>query len=45
MKRNFFYFAWRELTRSAYFNKNMAAKGVLIFLALYFSAGGAVYGI
>ncbi len=37
MKRNFSYFAWRELTRSAYFGKNMAAKGVLIFLALYFS--------
>ncbi|MCG6188649.1 DUF5687 family protein [Maribellus maritimus] len=37
MKRNFFYFAWRELTRSAYLRKNMAAKGVLIFLALYFS--------
>ena len=38
MNRNFFYFGWRELTRSAYFSKNMAAKGVLIFLALYFSA-------
>lgn len=38
MKRSFFYFAWRELTRSAYFSKNMAAKGVLIFLVLYFSA-------
>ncbi len=38
MKRNFFYFGWRELTRSAYFSKNMAAKGVLIFIALYFSA-------
>ncbi len=37
MKRSFFYFARRELTRSAYFRKNMAAKGVLIFLALYFS--------
>lgn len=37
MKRSFFYFAWRELTRSAYLRKNMAAKGVLIFLALYFS--------
>ena len=37
MKRNFSWFAWRELTRSAYFGKNMAAKGVLIFLALYFS--------
>jgi hypothetical protein len=36
MKRNFSWFAWRELTRSAYFGKNMAAKGVLIFLALYF---------
>jgi len=38
MNRNFFYFGWRELSRSAYFSKNMAAKGVLIFLALYFSA-------
>ena len=38
MKRNFFYFAWRELTRSANLNKNVAAKGVLIFLAVYFSA-------
>ena len=38
MKRNFFYFAWRELTRSAYFSKNMVAKGVLIFLTLYFTA-------
>ena len=38
MRRNLFYFAWRELTRSAYLSKNMAAKGVLIFLALYFSS-------
>jgi hypothetical protein len=38
MKRNFFYFGWREFTRSANFSKNMATKGVLIFLALYFSA-------
>ncbi len=38
MKRNFFYFAWRELTRSANLRKNKAAKGVLIFLAIYFSA-------
>lgn len=37
MKRNFAFFAWREFTRSAYFGKNMAAKGVLIFLAIYFS--------
>ncbi len=37
MKHNFFYFAWRELTRSANLSKNRAAKGVLIFLALYFS--------
>ncbi len=44
MKRNFFYFAWRELTRSAYLNKNMAAKGVLIFLALYFSAVATFMG-
>lgn len=38
MKRRFSYFAWRELTRSAYLSKNMAAKGVLIFLAIYFTA-------
>lgn len=44
MKRNFFYFGWRELTRSAYFSKNMAAKGVLIFLALYFSAVALLMG-
>ncbi len=37
MKRNFFYFAWREFTRSASLNKNIAAKGLLIFLAVYFS--------
>jgi hypothetical protein len=44
MKRNFSYFAWRELTRSAYFGKNMAAKGVLIFLALYFTLVAVVMG-
>ena len=44
MKRNFSWFAWRELTRSAYFGKNMAAKGVLIFLALYFSLVAVVMG-
>ncbi|MEN8118626.1 MAG: DUF5687 family protein [Bacteroidota bacterium] len=38
MKRNFIYFAWREFMRSATVNKNMAAKGILIFLAIYFSA-------
>ena len=38
MKRNFFYFAWREFMRSATVNKNMAAKGILIFLAIYFSS-------
>jgi hypothetical protein len=37
MNRNFSYFAWRELSRSAYFGKNRAAKGVLVFLALYFT--------
>ncbi|KJF41865.1 DUF5687 family protein [Draconibacterium sediminis] len=37
MKRNFFYFAWREFLRSASKNKNMATKGVLIFFAIYFS--------
>ncbi len=44
MNRNFFYFGWRELTRSAYFSKNMAAKGVLIFLAFYFSAVALLMG-
>jgi hypothetical protein len=44
MNRNFFYFGWRELTRSAYFSKNMAAKGVLIFLALYFTATSIIVG-
>lgn len=44
MKRNFFYFAWREFTRSATLNKNMAAKGVLIFLAIYFSAVAVFMG-
>ena len=44
MKRNFSWFAWRELIRSAYFSKNMAAKGVLIFLALYFSATALILG-
>ncbi|MCA1758154.1 MAG: DUF5687 family protein [Bacteroidales bacterium] len=44
MKRNFAFFAWRELTRSAYFGKNMAAKGVLIFLAIYFSLTALVLG-
>lgn len=37
MKRNLFYFAWREFTRSAAVNKNRATRGVLIFLAVYFS--------
>ena len=44
MKRNFYYFAWREITRSSYFSKNMAAKGILIFLALYFSATALILG-
>ena len=44
MKRNLFYFAWRELTRSANLRKNMAAKGVLIFLALYFSLVAIMLG-
>ncbi len=38
MKRSFFYFAWRELIRSANLSKNIAANIVLIFFALYFSA-------
>ncbi len=45
MKRSFFYFAWRELTRSAYLRKNMAAKGILIFLAIYFSLVAIVLGL
>ena len=45
MKRNFFYFAWRELTRSANLRKNRAAKGVLIFLAVYFSAIALFMGL
>ena len=44
MKRNFFYFGWREFTRSANFSKNVATKGVLIFLALYFSAVALLMG-
>lgn len=44
MKRNFFFFAWREFTRSATLNKNVAAKGVLIFLAIYFSASALLMG-
>lgn len=44
MKRNFFYFAWREFVRSATFNKNVATKGILIFLAVYFSLVGIFLG-
>lgn len=44
MKRNFFFFAWREFVRSATFNKNVATKGILIFLALYFSLVGTFLG-
>jgi hypothetical protein len=44
MKRSFFYFAWRELTRSANFKKNMAAKIVLIFLGVYFSLVALLMG-
>ena len=44
MKRNFFYFAWREFVRSATLNKNVATRGVLIFLALYFSLVGIFLG-
>ncbi|WP_167614178.1 DUF5687 family protein [Maribellus sediminis] len=44
MKRNFFYFAWREFVRSASMSKNMATKGILIFLALYFSLVGIFFG-
>ncbi len=44
MKRNFFYFAWREFLRSASKNKNMATKGILIFFALYFSLVAIVMG-
>ncbi len=44
MKRNFFYFAWREFIRSASKNKNMATKGILIFFAVYFSLVATVMG-
>lgn len=44
MKRNFFYFAWREFIRSATLNKNIATKGILIFLAIYFSLLGIFLG-
>lgn len=44
MKRNFFYFAWREFLRSASKNKNMATKGILIFFAIYFSLIALVMG-
>jgi hypothetical protein len=44
MKRNFFYFAWREFLRSASKNKNMATKGVLIFFAIYFTLVALVMG-
>ncbi len=44
MKRNFSYFAWRELTRSSYFMKNMAAKGVIIFLAIYMVSVASFFG-
>lgn len=44
MKRSFFYFAWREFTRSSNLKKNIAAKGVLIFLFLYFSLIALVMG-
>ncbi|WP_167619540.1 DUF5687 family protein [Maribellus sediminis] len=44
MKRNFFYFGWREFVRSASMSKNMATKGILIFLALYFSLVGIFFG-
>lgn len=44
MKRNLIYFAWREFVRSATLNKNMATKGILIFLAIYFSLVGTFLG-
>lgn len=44
MKRSFYYFAWKEMTRSANLKQNMAAKGVLIFLGLYFSLVALVMG-
>ena len=44
MKRSFFFFAWRELVRSSNLRKNMAAKGVLIFLGLYFSLVAIMMG-
>ncbi len=44
MKRNLFYFAWRELIRSANLRKNMDTKGVLIFIAIYFSFMALIVG-
>ncbi len=44
MKRNLIYFAWREFVRSATLNKSMATKGILIFLAIYFSLVGTFFG-
>lgn len=44
MKRNFFYFAWREFLRSASKNKNIATKGILIFFAIYFALVALVMG-
>ena len=44
MKRNLIYFAWREFVRSATLNRNMATKGILIFLAIYFSLVGTFFG-
>ena len=44
MKRSLFYFAWRELIRSANLSKSIAANIVLVFLALYFSLTALVIG-
>mgnify|MGYP001078009019 CR=1 FL=1 len=44
MKRSLFFLAWREAIRSASVNKNRAAKGVLIFIAIYFSLVAVVMG-
>ncbi len=38
MKRNLFYFAWKEVVRSSNFGKSLSTQIMLGFLALYFAA-------
>lgn len=44
MKRTFLSLSWREFTRSASMNKNIATKGILIFLAIYFTLLAIFFG-